>query len=162
MKKQRIIAVSGVKNSGKTTLLEKLIPELNRRGVKCAVIKHDGHSFAPDREGTDTCRMLSAGAIGAAVFDGEKFQAVKFAAVTEKDLITLFPEADLILLEGFKHSDYPKIEIVREENGDEAVCDPATLLALATDSSLRLPGVPAFGLEDVEAIAGRLCEYLEE
>ena len=107
-----VIAVSGVKNSGKTTLIEKLIPALNTRGVKTVVLKHDGHSFAADREGTDTCRFLAAGAMGAAIFDGEKFQAVKFAAVTERDLIALYPEADLILLEGFKWTDYPKIELV--------------------------------------------------
>ena len=47
-----VIAVSGVKNSGKTTLLVKLIPALNARGVKTVVLKHDGHSFAADREGT--------------------------------------------------------------------------------------------------------------
>ena len=57
-----VIAVSGVKNSGKTTLIEKLLPALNARGVKTAVLKHDGHSFAADREGTDTCRFLAAGA----------------------------------------------------------------------------------------------------
>ena len=162
MKKQKIVAVSGVKNSGKTTLLEKLIPELNRRGMKCAVIKHDGHSFEPDREGTDTWRMLTAGAAGAAVFDGEKYQLVKYAEISEPGLIDLFPEADLILLEGFKHSPWPKIEVVRKANSDSLNCDPATLLALMTDTTLRPAGVPTFGLEDVKALAERICDYIEE
>ena len=162
MKKQKIVAVSGVKNSGKTTLLEKLIPALAARGVKCAVIKHDGHRFAPDREGTDSFRMLAAGAMGTAVFDGEKFQAVKFAAVTEKDLIALYPEADLILLEGFKSSPWPKIEILRGDISAESVCDPDTLLALVTDTPLRPPGIRTFGLEDVEALADLLFGYIKE
>ncbi len=65
---QKIIAVCGVKNSGKTTLLEKLVKELSKRGVKTAVIKHDGHDFACDIEGTDSYRLFEAGAYGTAVF----------------------------------------------------------------------------------------------
>ena len=151
-----VIAVSGVKNSGKTTLIEKLIPALNARGVKTVVLKHDGHSFAADREGTDTCRFLAAGAMGAAIFDGEKYQAVKFASVSEKDLIALYPEAELILLEGFKWTDYPKLELVRRGVSESPVCDPKTLLALVTDTNCTVPGVPVFGFEDVDALADLL------
>ena len=148
-----VIAVSGVKNSGKTTLIEKLIPALNARGVKTVVLKHDGHAFAADREGTDTCRFLAAGAMGAAIFDGEKFQAVKYAAVTERDLIALYPEAELILLEGFKWTDYPKLELVRRGVSASPVCDPETLLALVTDTDCRIPDVPTYGFEDIEPLA---------
>ena len=154
----RVIAVSGVKNSGKTTLLERLIPALCRRGLRVAVLKHDGHSFAADREGTDTCRLLAAGAYGAAIFDGEKFQAVKYAAVTEEDLIALYPEANLILLEGFKWTAYPKIEIVRRGVSSSPVCDPNTLLALVTDTDVRLPGVPVFAPDEIEPIADLLAK----
>ena len=154
--KQTIIAVSGVKNSGKTTLLTKLIPALKAKGVSCAVIKHDGHGFAADREGTDTCRLLASGAMGAAIFDGEKYQAVKYAAVTEKDLFALYPEADLILLEGFKWTDYPKIEIVRRGVSEQAVCDPDTLLALVTDTALRIPDVPTYAPDEIGGLAALL------
>ena len=154
--KQKILAVSGVKNSGKTTLLTKLIPALRARGIACAVIKHDGHGFAADREGTDTCRMLAAGATGAAIFDGEKFQAVKYAAVTERELFSLYPEADLILLEGFKWTDYPKIEIVRKGVSASPVCDPDTILALVTDTDARLPGIPTYAMDDIAGIAARI------
>ena len=60
--KQKIIAVSGVKKSGKTTLLEKLIPALAARGVSSAVVKHDAHRFEIDREGKDSWRFTQAGA----------------------------------------------------------------------------------------------------
>ncbi len=162
MKRQMIVAVSGVKNSGKTTLLEKLIPALRARGVSAAVIKHDGHRFAADREGTDTCRLLAAGAVGAVIFDGEKFQAVKYAAVTEKDLFALYPEADVLLLEGFKHARYPRIEIVRSGVSESPVCDPETILALVTDTGASLPGVPRFGLEEIDALAELLCARLRK
>ncbi len=159
--KQKILAVSGIKNSGKTTLIEKLIPLLASRGIRCAVIKHDGHSFAADREGTDTGKALAAGAYGTAVFDGEKFQVVKKTPVTEKELIRFFPEADLILLEGFKHSSYSKIRVIREAN-EEASREPArgetgekwpSVIALVTDGSFRIPEVPAFSFDEREKIA---------
>ena len=162
VKKQILVAVSGVKNSGKTTLLTKLIPALRARGVSAAVIKHDGHSFAADREGTDTCRLLAAGAMGAAIFDGEKFQAVKYAAVTEKDLFSLYPEADILLLEGFKHEAYPRIEIVRRGVSEQPVCDPETTFALVTDTDAAIPGVPRFGLEETDALAELLCARLRK
>ena len=148
--RQKILAVSGVKNSGKTTLLEKLIPALARRGLRTAVLKHDGHRFAADREGTDTWRLLRAGAMGAAVFDGEKFQAVKYAAVTETELAALYPEADVIFLEGFKSSAYPKIEVWRKENSPAPVCNPATVLALATEDS------------KIDALAERVLRFVRE
>ncbi len=157
--KQKILAVSGVKNSGKTTLLEKLIPALTARGIRAAVVKHDGHGFAADREGTDTCHLLAAGAMGAAIFDGEKFQAVKYAAVTESDLIALYPEADLILLEGFKWTDYPKIELVRKGNSEAPVCAAETLIALVTDTAARVPGVPTFDYSDVDALANHITAW---
>ena len=157
--KQKILAVSGVKNSGKTTLLEKLIPALNVRGLRVAIVKHDGHGFAADREGTDTCRLLQAGAMGAAIFDGEKFQMVKYAAVSEEDLIALYPEADLILLEGFKWTEYPKIELVRKGNSEAPVCDPATLIALVTDTAARMPGVPTFDYSEIDALAEHIADW---
>lgn len=154
-----ILAVSGVKNSGKTSLLEKLIPALTARGLRTAVIKHDGHRFSPDRPGTDSFRMLEAGACGAAVFDDEKLQLVKYAAVTEKELAALCPEADLILLEGFKYSCYKKIEVVPA--GCAPVCDPGTLLALVTEGGPALPGVSCFGREETEALAGLVYRWWE-
>ncbi|MBQ9412207.1 MAG: molybdopterin-guanine dinucleotide biosynthesis protein B [Oscillospiraceae bacterium] len=160
--RQKILAVSGVKNSGKTTLLEKLIPALAQRGIRTAVIKHDGHGFAADREGTDTWRMLRAGAAGAAIYDSGKFQAVKYAPVTEAELIALYPEAELILLEGFKWTGYPKIEVWRRDNSPAPVCDSASLLALVTDGESPFPGVLVLGPEDTEGLAELVCRFLRE
>ena len=107
--KPLIFAVSGEKNSGKTTLIEAVLPILTARGYSIAVVKHDGHSFAPDVPGTDTRRFFDAGAMGTAVFDGEKFMLVKRQPVNETQLFEAFPEADLILIEGLKGSSYPKL-----------------------------------------------------
>ena len=71
-KKQFILAVSGVKNSGKTTLITKLLPELKKRGLRVAVIKHDGHDFEADVPGTDSWKYAQAGADGTCVFSSGK------------------------------------------------------------------------------------------
>ena len=104
-----IFCICGEKNSGKTTLIEAVLPILTACGYSIAVVKHDGHSFEPDVDGTDTRRFFDAGAMGTAVFDGEKFMLVKRQPVDETQLFEAFPEADLILIEGLKESSYPKL-----------------------------------------------------
>lgn len=131
---QHILAVSGVKNSGKTTLINRMIPFFTERGLKVAVIKHDGHEFEADVPGTDSWKHKRAGAYGTAVFSATKYMIVKEEpAVTFETLAACFPEADLILFEGGKFSDFPKIELVRSEISRESVCVPDSVLAYVTD-----------------------------
>ena len=159
MRDRAIVAISGVKNSGKTTLMEKLIRELSRRGLQVAAVKHDGHDFTPDVPGTDSWRFGQAGACGYAIYSPYRYQLVRHTQeVCERDFFDAFPEADVILLEGFKDSPYPKIEVVRAGNSDAPVCDPSTLLAVATDLPLALNGIPMLGLEDVETMADLILE----
>ena len=158
-------AVSGVKNSGKTTLITKLLTVLTGRGLKVATIKHDGHDFQTDVPGTDTFAHFQAGAYGTVVFSEHKFMVVKkqpeearAEQMTPEQLASWFPEADLILLEGFKDSGYPKLELIRGANSSDCVCRGRNLRAIVTDLApgavKGLPeGVPVFGLEDVENIA---------
>ena len=104
-----IYAISGYKNSGKTTLMTALVTELTRRGHRVATIKHDGHDFDPDVPGTDSYRHRTAGAYGTAVFSENRFMVTKtWDRVNETTLFSAFPEADVLLLEGFKDSSFPK------------------------------------------------------
>lgn len=161
MKRPYIFAVGGVKNSGKTTLITGILPLLGKKGIKTAVIKHDGHEFEADVPGTDTYRQLQAGAYATAVFSAGKYMLVKQQpGISERELMGFFPEADLILLEGFKGSSYPKIEVIRKGNSKESVCCQEGLLAIATDLPpeelhLRETGrkLPVFRLDDLEGIA---------
>lgn len=90
-KKPVLIAVSGVKNSGKTTLIQKIIPKLKENGLKVATIKHDGHDFEADVEGTDTYKHKKAGAYGTAIFSKNKFMIIKEQKDTcEEELISYF------------------------------------------------------------------------
>jgi molybdopterin-guanine dinucleotide biosynthesis protein MobB len=102
-------AISGYKNTGKTTLITRLIPELVKLGLKVAVIKHDGHDFESDVPGTDSWRHQKAGAYGTAVFSGNRVMITKECqGIDETQIAQAFPEADVILIEGLKNSPYPK------------------------------------------------------
>lgn len=157
-----IAAVSGVKNSGKTTFMEKLISELAGQGYRVAVIKHDGHEFQADREGTDTYRMRQAGAYGTCIFSSGQWQVVKQQQdVRAEELAEFFPEADIILLEGMKDSDYPKFELVRGEISHKSVCRSDALLGLVTDTELKIPGVPVFGFHETEKCTEILIKIVQ-
>ena len=143
MKNRAIAAISGVKNSGKTTLMEKLIRVLTGRGLQVAAIKHDGHDFTPDVPGTDSWRFGQAGACGYAIYSPWRYQLVRQTqGVCERDFFQAFPEAD----------------VIRAGNSTAPVCDPRTLLAVATDLPLSLDGIPVLGLDDVEVIADLILE----
>lgn len=163
-KKQQILAVSGVKNSGKTTLITKLLTELKKRGLEVAVIKHDGHDFQADVPDTDSWKYAQAGACGTCVFSEQKHMVIKYIpALSTEKLIQTFPEADVILLEGVKYSEYPKIEVIRRRNSSKSVCDPSYLWGVVTDYRPEelgemLSGIPFFGLEET----GRLTDYIME
>ena len=127
-RKPFVAAISGIKNSGKTTFLEHLVPVLRARGLRVAVIKHDGHDFTPDVPGTDSFRMRQAGADGVAVYSGHQWMVVRPQPGSLEALIGQFADCDLVLLEGQKASPYPKIELVRGTVSHESVCAPETLL----------------------------------
>ncbi len=154
-----VIAITGVKNSGKTTLVVKLVQALVARGLAIATIKHDAHQFEPDVPGRDSFRHRAAGAYGTAVFDKDKSMVIKDGQQTIEGLIAMFPEADIILLEGAKETAWPKIEIVRHGNSTAPVCDPKTLIGLVTDLPISLPCIPTFGLEDIGKLADLIVEY---
>ena len=102
-RKPFVFAVSGYKNTGKTTLLAGLIPELRERGYKVAVIKHDGHDFESDVPGTDSYCFQKAGAYGTAVYSSRRMMVTKeYYEPDEKLLMEAFGEADIILIEGLK------------------------------------------------------------
>ena len=107
-KKPLIYAVSGYKNTGKTRLINALIPRLSEMGLRVACIKHDGHDFEPDVPGTDSRSFRDSGAIGCAVFSAGRFMLTRETACDERLLMSAFPDADIILIEGLKNSKYPK------------------------------------------------------
>ena len=162
MDKPLILAVCGTKNSGKTTLITRLVPELTNAGYKVAVIKHDGHDFSCDVPGTDSYRFSQTGAYGVAVFSDHRMMVHKTGTgEDEKDLIRLFPEADLILLEGFKDHPYMKIEIVRQGISDRPVSNPENRIMIVTDHPAEMFDERVLGLDDIRGIAESILSYLQ-
>lgn len=150
-----ILSVVGKSSSGKTTLLEKLVPALKRRGHRVAVIKHHGHPTPFDQPGKDTFRHATAGAdvvVGASPVQLAIFRAESGEATALEQIITRYAaDVDIVFTEGYKRGPYPKIEVCRAARSKELLCEPEELLAVVSD--LRFPnGVPHFGLEDTAGL----------
>ena len=159
---QFLIAISGCKNSGKTTLITKLIPKFCEKGYKVATIKHDGHDFQGDEVGTDTYKHKHAGAYGTAIFSNNKFMIIKEEkSIDETYFIKLFPEADIILLEGFKASDYPKLEIIRKGNSSRPVCNEKNLIGILSDLKFIEGNYDIIDLNNIDLITEKILDYMK-
>ena len=164
---KRIPAVSFVAKSGtgKTTLLEKVISGLKTRGYRVGVIKHDAHRFDIDHPGKDSYRMTAAGADTVLISSPEKLAMVKVHAASPPigQLIdTYFGDVDIVLTEGFKQGDLPKIEVHRSERSATLLCrgthhDP-TLIAVASDATMEID-VPVLDLNNAIAVTDFLEQY---
>lgn len=158
-----VFCVSGVKDSGKTWLIVKLINEFIREGCSVAVIKHDGHDYVMDHEGTDTYRFRKAGAKYSAIFSDTQYSmnAAKKASIEEMAALVLAGrDVDILIIEGLKESAYPKIEVVRQGISAKSICQPDSLICVATDVvSPDEVKCPVFGLDDIEGIFLCLKEY---
>ncbi|WP_027362792.1 molybdopterin-guanine dinucleotide biosynthesis protein B [Desulfospira joergensenii] len=153
--KPQIISIAGKSNAGKTTLMEKLIAELTRRGYEIGSVKHAHDGFEIDKEGKDSWRHKNAGASAALIVTGTKAALVKDdrRPALEK-LEAYLGDMDIILVEGLKQEHLPKIEIFRK-GGDydrPLFLDSPDLIAFVTDSDFS-PDVPLFGLDQIDAIA---------
>ncbi|MCG0277773.1 MAG: molybdopterin-guanine dinucleotide biosynthesis protein B [Thermanaeromonas sp.] len=149
-----IISVVGKSDVGKTTLLVKLIPELKARGYRIATIKHDTHGFDIDKPGKDTWKHAEAGADIVAISSPTKVAVIEKVEqeLTLDEVASRIKGVDLIITEGYKRGNKPKIEVHRKAVGKELLCTEEELLAVVTDEPLPL-NVPLFGLDDVAGLA---------
>jgi molybdopterin-guanine dinucleotide biosynthesis protein B len=149
-----ILSVVGKSKSGKTTLIEKLIPELKNRGYRVGIIKHAFHEFEIDKKGKDSWRHKAAGAETVVVSSPRTITMVRdFQGETLDDLERYFQDVDLIITEGFKKENKPQIEIFRKAKHDTPLSlGNHNLIAMVTDSELDL-NVPILGLDEVKALA---------
>ena len=150
-----IVSIVGKSDSGKTTLIEKLLPELTRRGYRIATIKHDTHGFEVDREGKDSWRHKQAGAHTVIISSPRKVALIRDV---EKDLTLeeirgrLIQDVDLIISEGYKKDVQPKIEIFRKEVHKELLCAlEDNLVAIVSNQPFQI-GVPCFDLDDMKGL----------
>lgn len=151
-----IVSIVGRSGAGRTTLLEKLIPELKRRGYRVATVKHHAHrDFEVDQPGKDTWRHAQAGSEQVIIAAPDRVAAICYVdhgLTLDEVASTLVRDVDIILTEGYRRAEKPKIEVVRAARCPEPVCEPQELLAVVSDVSLPF-GVPRFGLDDAVGLA---------
>lgn len=152
-----VIAFAAWSGTGKTTLIEKLIRELKSRGLRLAVIKHDGHKFEIDHEGKDSWRFAQAGAEITMISSAEKTAYIEQGDLSLEQLLGMVHNVDLILVEGYKNKDLPQIGIARAETGKGFTAEPEHFIALVSDMELETD-IPCFGLNDINAIADFILE----
>jgi len=149
-----LITFVGLSNSGKTTLIEKLIPELKRRGYRIGTIKHTHHGFSMDQKGKDTYRHRAAGAD--AVLAASPGQIALVKSMPEDSLDSLLPyflDMDIVLVEGYKQEKKPKIEVFRSQIHQTPLFPEDDLLVAVVTDSPYSASVPVFQFEDIQAIS---------
>ena len=163
----KVIGFAGYSGSGKTTLVERLIPALKLKGLRVSVAKHAHHDFDIDREGKDTYRHRQAGAFEVIVASDRRMALMReFEQAARMNvhhlLAELYDGVDWVLVEGFKDSNLPKIEVWRASCGTPArYQDDAFIVAIATDSPLAMPVPtlrPVLDLNDPGAVAHWLSD----
>ncbi len=157
MRTAPIVSVVGESGAGKTTFLEKLVRELKSRNIRVGVIKHHVHDIDIDRPGKDTWRLSGAGADAVAISTPGKVGIfINTGGELGPDLLAaMLGEVDIILTEGYKRGNRPKIEISRSARGGRLISNPEDLIAIVSDVR-RDPGAPVFGLEDAAGVADLL------
>ncbi|NLO49475.1 MAG: molybdopterin-guanine dinucleotide biosynthesis protein B [Clostridiales bacterium] len=154
-----VVAFSG---TGKTTLLEKLIPELKRNGLRVGVLKHDAHDFDVDREGKDSWRLTNAGADVTAIVSAEKAVIMENRPVPVESVFRKIDNVDILITEGYKHGAWPKIALYRSASGKPLALPPEECFAVMSDTPLDI-GTPLFALDDIRGLAELiLCDMREK
>jgi len=160
-----IISIVGSSNSGKTTLVEKLIARLSVQGLRIASIKHSHHQPELDTPGKDSWRHKQAGAARSFLIGPQQMMMV--ADIEEpmnpKLLVSRYCEGfDLVLVEGYNTLPGAKIEVLRAARSTTLRCDPHDLIAVVTDVNTLHLDVPRFDLDDGQAVADFILQWLDK
>ncbi len=153
-----VYSLVGWSDSGKTTILEKLVPALKKRGLTVAVVKHEGHEFEMDTPGKDTWRMTRAGADVTAIVSGTHAAVLENRPLTLEETVARIRNVDIVLTEGGKEGPFPKIGVVRGKGLPPVKGD---YILVMSDEPVQT-AVPVLRLEDIEGLADRLTKDMEE
>ena len=161
----KVFGLAGYSGSGKTTLIEQLLPRFTARGLTVSMIKHTHHNFDVDQPGKDSYRHRAAGANVVLLTCDTRWVLMhelrgQPEATLEAQLAVLSP-CDLVLVEGFKQTSIPKLEVHRPEHGKPPIWpDNPSVVAVATDASVDCR-LPLLDLNDPDAIVAFILNYLE-
>jgi molybdopterin-guanine dinucleotide biosynthesis protein B len=159
----RVFGITGHSGMGKTTLLERLVPEIASRGLVVSLIKHSHKNIDIDRPGKDSYRLREAGCTEVLLLGHQRWALMhELRGAAEPPLQSLLARlqpCDLVLIEGFKDGGFPKLEVWRAEAGLPTLWPRSPgIAAIASDAPLpaddgRVPAVPRLELADTAAIA---------
>lgn len=156
---RRVLGITGWKNSGKTTLTEKLVAELVRRGWTVSTVKHAHHDFDIDKPGADSFRHREAGATEVAIVSDRRWALMHELRNEEEptldDILSRLAPCDIVLVEGYKREAHKKIEARRLEAKDRtplSANDP-NIVAIAADFTVEGESLPVFDLNDTKSMA---------
>lgn len=161
----RVIGVAGFKNAGKTTLVERLVTELTRRGHRIATVKHAHHSFDIDHEGRDSFRHRKAGACEVAVVSRHRWAIIhelrEEAEPPLDGILAKLGPCDLVIVEGYKRDGHAKIEVRNLElDHPKLAGEDPTVVAIAATGAVPGAPVPVFDRDDVSALAGFIEKHM--
>jgi molybdopterin-guanine dinucleotide biosynthesis protein B len=156
---QRVFGITGWKNSGKTSLTEKLVAELVARGWTVSTVKHAHHGFDIDKPGADSFRHRQAGATEVAIVSGNRWALMHELRGEDEPaldmILSRLAPCDLVVIEGYKREPHAKLETRRLEAKERtplSATDP-NIVAIAADFAVEGEHLPVFDLDDVRAIA---------
>lgn len=161
-----VFGVTGWKNSGKTTLITRLIAQFVGRGLRVNSVKHAHHAFDIDVPGTDSFRHREAGATEVALISGTRWALMHELREDDEprleDIVARMGPADLLLVEGYKRERHPKIECRRKggRTAEPLSANDPTIIAIAADFPVDGGGLPVFHLDDVAGVAGFIAGHL--
>ncbi len=153
----RLYGVIGWKNAGKTGLMERLVAEISGRGFSVSTVKHAHHVFDVDQPGKDSYRHRAAGAREVLLASRKRFALMHELREEEEptleELLGKLAPVDLVLVEGYKRDQHPKVEAYRAETGNPLIAPgDTTIRAIASDTQITSDR-PVFDLNDTRAIA---------
>lgn len=162
--RMRIVGLAGWSGSGKTTLIAKVLPVLIGRGLKVSTLKHAHHGFDLDKPGKDSFMHRAAGASEVLISSAKRWAVLHElrdeAEWTMPALLSKITPVDLVLVEGFKRENFPKVEVYRAANGKPLLHgEDRYIVAIASDTPLPNAPLPVVDLNDVEAVADALLQY---
>ncbi|MEH0668936.1 bifunctional molybdopterin-guanine dinucleotide biosynthesis adaptor protein MobB/molybdopterin molybdotransferase MoeA [Vibrio owensii] len=163
-----ILGFAAYSGTGKTTLLEALLPKLTEAGLRIGMLKHAHHNFDVDQPGKDSHRLRKAGASQMLISSRNRFALMTETPESESEfdyLLTRFDEGklDVVLVEGCKNIAFPKIELHREEVGKPWLHpNDENIIAIASDSGELDSELPQMNINDLEAIAQFVIQYVQE
>ncbi|MDF1536970.1 MAG: molybdopterin-guanine dinucleotide biosynthesis protein B [bacterium] len=151
--------------TGKTTLMESVLKELTARGYRVGTVKHSAHRVRIDKEGSDSWRFSRAGAVNSVVVGDNKMAVMRPAPenAAGQAIRDAARNADIVLVEGFKEIDLPKIEVYRKDHSTELLAGRGAaesfgIIAVATDGDLHVDDVPVLPLNEPRVV----CDFIVE